>query len=74
MNDLLLSFELRYYVNIRQVKSRTMVVSALLMAVWDAFERHGIKPPYPQQEIFIRSEQLSTGAVMSVSHLEEVVN
>lgn len=59
MNDLLLGFEIRYYVNIRQVKSRTMVASSLLMSMWDAFERHGIKPPYPQQEIFIRSENLS---------------
>jgi potassium efflux system protein len=64
MNDLLLSFELRYYVNIRQVKSRTMVVSALLMSIWDAFERHGIKPPYPQQEIFIRSEQMSASGLL----------
>lgn len=59
MNDLLLGFELRYYVNIRQVKSRTMVASSLLMSIWDAFDRHGIKPPYPQQEIFIRNERMS---------------
>ncbi len=52
MNDLLMDFELRFYVNIRQVRSRTMVVSGLLMAIWEAFEQHGIKPPYPQQEIF----------------------
>lgn len=64
MNDLLLSFELRFYVNIRQVKSRTMVVSALLMSVWDAFDRHGIKPPYPQQEIFIRREHSSSASAM----------
>ena len=57
MSDLLLNFELRYYVNIRQIKSRTLVVSELLMSIWKAFEHHGIKPPYPQQEIFIRSDQ-----------------
>lgn len=61
MNDLLLSFELRYYVNIRQVKSRTLVASALLMAIWDAFARCGIKPPYPQQEIFLRNEEMTAG-------------
>lgn len=71
MNDLLLNFELRYYVNIRQVKSRTMVVSALLMAMWDAFERHGIKPPYPQQEIFIRSEHMAAAGLLSINDHEE---
>jgi len=74
MNDLLLNFELRYYVNIRQVRSRTMVVSSLLMAIWDAFEKHGIKPPYPQQEIFIRNEALAEAAVLSVNHLDEIMN
>jgi potassium efflux system protein len=64
MNDLLLNFELRYYVNIRQVRSRTMVISALLMAIWDAFERYGIKPPYPQQEIILRQESaVETAAI-----------
>lgn len=71
MNDLLLSFELRYYVNIRQVSSRTMVASALLMAIWDAFDRYGIKPPYPQQEIFIRNDQFPASGLLSVSDLEE---
>lgn len=56
MSDTLINFELRYYVNIRQVKSRTSVVSAVLMTIWDEFAIHGIKPPYPQQEIFLRSE------------------
>lgn len=56
MSDSLINFELRYYVNIRQVKSRTSVVSSVLMAIWDEFAVHGIKPPYPQHEIFLRSE------------------
>jgi small-conductance mechanosensitive channel len=36
-----------------------------LMALWEAFESHGIKPPYPQQEIFIRNEQLTAVNVFS---------
>jgi potassium efflux system protein len=56
INDTLMQFELRYYVNIRQVKSRTSVASNVLMQLWDAFAAQGIKPPYPQQEIFLRSE------------------
>ncbi|HTM63478.1 MAG TPA: mechanosensitive ion channel domain-containing protein [Gammaproteobacteria bacterium] len=70
MNDLLLGFELRYYVNVRQIKSRTMVMSELLMAIWDAFERNGIKPPYPQQEIFIRSEQYTAERLLSIDNPE----
>lgn len=56
MNDVLLEFELRYYVNIRQVHSRVSVTSSVLMTIWDLFEKNGIKPPYPQQEIFLRSD------------------
>jgi small-conductance mechanosensitive channel len=26
------------------------------MTIWDAFAAHGIKPPYPQQEIVLRRE------------------
>lgn len=76
MNDLLLNFELRYYVNIRQVKSRTMVASALLMSIWDAFLHHDIKPPYPQQEIFIRNNDSAPApaALLSISNHGEVVN
>jgi potassium efflux system protein len=57
MNDTLMEFEIRYFVNIRQVKSRMSVISSVLMQIWDAFEKEGIKPPYPQQEILLRSEK-----------------
>ena len=63
MNDSLTTFELRYYVNIRQVTSRTSVVSSVLMRIWDEFATHGFKTPYPQQEIFIRNE---TSTVMPI--------
>ncbi len=56
MSDTLMEFEVRYFVNIRQVKSRVSVISSFLMNIWDEFAAHGIKPPYPQQEIFIRNE------------------
>lgn len=56
INDTLMEFEIRYYVNIRQVKSRTSIISNVLMRIWDAFAQHGIKPPYPQQEIVLRRE------------------
>jgi potassium efflux system protein len=59
MNDTLMEFELRYFVNIRQVKSRISVMSELLMNIWDAFLQHDIKPPYPQHEIFLSNERPS---------------
>jgi len=56
MSDTLIDIELRYFVNIRLVKSRTSVASTVLMTIWDEFAVHGIKPPYPQQEIVLRRE------------------
>jgi len=58
MDNVTMNFEIRYYVNIRQIKSRTSVVSDVLMSIWDTFGEHGIKPPYPQQEILIRRGEL----------------
>lgn len=55
ISDTLMEFEMRYYVNIRQVKSRVSVLSAVLMNLWDSFAQHGIKPPYPQHEVFLRN-------------------
>jgi potassium-dependent mechanosensitive channel len=62
MSDNLMEFELRYFVNIRQVHSRTSVTSVVLLSIWDAFGEHGIKPPYPQHEIFLRNGELLKGA------------
>lgn len=56
MSDTLMEFELRYYVNIRQIHSRTSVMSAVLMNIWDAFAKHGIKPPYPLHEVCLKSD------------------
>lgn len=56
MSDILLLFEIRWYVNIRQVESRVSVISEVLMTIWDVFAKHGIKPPYPQHEIFLKGE------------------
>lgn len=55
MDDIVMEFEVRYFVNIRHVKSRISVISSVLMTIWDVFNQHGIKPPYPKQEIFIRN-------------------
>lgn len=54
MNDSFVSFELRYFVNIRKIYSRATVTSAVLMTLWGEFAKHGIRPPTQQQEIFMR--------------------
>lgn len=48
-------FEVRYYINLRQVKSRLGVKSEVLVAIWEMFEKHGIQPPYPHHEVYIKS-------------------
>jgi potassium efflux system protein len=60
MDDTTMDFEIRYYVNIRMIKSRMSVISDVLINIWDAFEKHGIKPPYPQHKIFIRRGELAS--------------
>jgi potassium efflux system protein len=56
MSDKFVEFELRYFVNVRQVKSRTSVKSSILMTIWDEFALHGIQPPMQSQEIVIKRE------------------
>lgn len=51
----LMEFEIRYFINLRNVKSRMGVRSEVLMAIWEVFDKHGIKPPYPHHEISIRN-------------------
>jgi potassium efflux system protein len=53
--DGMVEFEVRYFINLRQVKSRLGLRSEILMAIWEAFERHGIQPPYPHHEIFVKT-------------------
>jgi len=53
--DGLTEFEVRYFINVRQVKSRIGLRSEILLAIWEAFERHGIQPPFPRHEILLKS-------------------
>lgn len=54
LNDSVTEFEVRYYINVRMVKSRVSVRSEVLFAIWDTFEHHGIELPYPLHEIKLR--------------------
>ncbi len=51
--DGLIELEVRYYLNLRQVKSRVGLRSEVLLGIWSAFEAHGIQPPYPHQEVHV---------------------
>lgn len=53
-----IEFEVRYYINIRQVKSRVSIRSEVLTKIWDIFEQHKIKPPYPHHEIVVKDRSL----------------
>jgi potassium efflux system protein len=56
LNDGMTEFEVRYFVNLRLVKSRVAIRSEVLVDIWEAFEKHGIKPPYPHHEIFVKGD------------------
>ena len=52
--DELVEFEVRYFVNLRQIKSRVSVRSEVLMTIWETFDKHGIQAPSPQHEVHIK--------------------
>lgn len=60
LNEGMIEFEIRYYINLRLVTSRTAIRSQVLIAIWNAFKEHGIEPPYPHHEIFLRSNPALT--------------
>jgi small-conductance mechanosensitive channel len=44
------------------------VRSAVMLSLWDAFKREGIRVPYPVREIRIRGGALPVGTTVEVSH------
>jgi potassium efflux system protein len=58
MSGALMEFEVRYFINLRQIKSRIGLRSEVLMAIWKSFEVHGIRPPYPHQEVHVQNDVL----------------
>lgn len=67
MTDTLIDFEIRYFINIRQVSSRMGVMSSVIMQIWEVFAQHGIKPPYPQHEVFLRGGDVPALDLLGVS-------
>ncbi|MDR3492578.1 MAG: mechanosensitive ion channel [Gammaproteobacteria bacterium] len=63
LSDALIELEVRYFVNLRQVKSRSSLRSEVLTAIWEAFKIHNIQPPYPPQEIHVRNTSMPVVAL-----------
>lgn len=64
MTDTLLYFEVRYFVNIRVVRSRMKVMSSVHVNIWDEFAKHHIKPPYPQHEVVLKENKTTMVQVL----------
>ena len=56
ISEMTMDFEIRFYVNIRLIISRISVMSDIFIHIWDEFEKHGIKPPYPKHEVMVNKE------------------
>lgn len=52
-----LYFEVRYYLNMRHVKSRQGLKSEILADIWDTFAEHHIKPCYPHREVMVKEAE-----------------
>ncbi|NNM59639.1 MAG: mechanosensitive ion channel [Legionellales bacterium] len=55
MNEALMEFEVRYFINLQQGKSRPAIRSEVLFGICAIFKQHDIKLPYPPQDIYVRS-------------------
>jgi potassium efflux system protein len=61
-------FEIRYFINLKEVESRPRIRSDILFAIWDTFKKHDIKVPYPQYDV--RVMEKNTQPHLPVEKLE----
>lgn len=57
MSESLLAFEVRYYVNLQSVGSRSAVKSEVLFKIFSAFKEHHIQAPHPIQNVVLHPVQ-----------------
>lgn len=55
VSEALISIEVRCHINLQFSQSRVKVKSDLLFSIWKTFKEAGIRAPYPQQDIHLRS-------------------
>lgn len=53
IDDTLIEFQVRYFINLQKNNSRAEVRSRVLFAIWVKFKEHAIRPPIPQQEFHV---------------------
>ena len=58
MNEGLLEFELRFYIDYRVNDSRMGMKSHVLFNLWDKFAALGVSPPYPTHLVYM--DKIST--------------
>lgn len=58
MIDTVCEFEVRYFINVKQVISRVNVRSDVLFSLWNAFAESGIKAPHLRHEILMTQPAL----------------
>lgn len=56
IDDVLIELDLRYFINL-ETHSRVGVQSEVLVALWETFKAHGIRAPYPQQDVRVLTTQ-----------------
>jgi len=55
VSDDLINIEVRYHINLQNSGPRVKVRSDLLFSIWRTFKEAGVRAPYPQQDIHLRS-------------------
>lgn len=51
LDEALIEFEIRYFINLQIQDSRPRVRSEVLFAIWDCFQKHGIQSPETEQRV-----------------------
>jgi potassium efflux system protein len=54
----IINIEVRYYVNLRLIRSRAEIRSQVLTGIWKAFQENGIESPYPAHEVILSGEKV----------------
>jgi len=58
IGDTQVEMEVRYFILIGPERSRVLIRSEVLFAIWDAFKMHGIKRPVQQYEVMVGNEHV----------------
>lgn len=57
MENMLLEFEIEYFLDLKQTRSRLEMHSKVLFKLWDRFAKEGIQPPHYPHEILLQQAE-----------------